>query len=206
VQPKLVEYSAAFRQSHPEEDKDPFKEPLDTEIVMRLGGGKQHGSYWLANNAISSSTTPTLREIRKAGSSSSSGIPIAPRRPTTYQQMEVSAVSFVVHSFHTPWLHIPCGCNIAGQVPGDDAGPAGGPGRGPPAELSGNGRAYQRQIADLAGFVKSKFPDEKELPPSLFAAPPLPVPAPVHAPVSILPFALPCAAILQVLITSLSFV
>jgi hypothetical protein len=32
---------------------------------------------------------------------------------------------------------------------------------------------YQRQIANLAGFVKSKFPDEQELPPSLFAAPPL---------------------------------
>jgi hypothetical protein len=53
--------------------------------------------------------------------------------------MEVSAVSFIVHSFQTPWLHIPCGCNIAGQGPGDDAGPAGGPGRGPPVELSGYG-------------------------------------------------------------------
>jgi hypothetical protein len=62
---------------------------------------------------------------------------------------------------------------------------------------------YQRQIADPARFVKSEFPDEQELPPSLFAAPPLPVPAPVHATVSILPFALACAAILQVLITSL---
>jgi hypothetical protein len=91
----------------------------------------------MANNAISPATTPTLREIRKAGSSSSSGIPIAPRRPSTYTQMEVSAVSFVVHSFHTPWLHIPCKCNIAGQVPGDDAGPA----SGPPAEPSGSGGA-----------------------------------------------------------------
>jgi hypothetical protein len=62
---------------------------------------------------------------------------------------------------------------------------------------------YQRQIADLAGFVKSKFSDEQELPPSLFAAPQLLVPHPVHALVSILPFALACAAILQVLITSL---
>jgi hypothetical protein len=62
---------------------------------------------------------------------------------------------------------------------------------------------YQRQIADLASFVKSKFPDEQELPPSLFVAPPLPVPAPVHTSVSILPFSLACAAILQVLITSL---
>jgi hypothetical protein len=45
VQPKLVEYSAAFRQSHPEEDKDPFNEPLDAEHVTSLGGGKQHSSY-----------------------------------------------------------------------------------------------------------------------------------------------------------------
>jgi hypothetical protein len=112
VQPKLVEYSAAFHQSHPKEDKDPFKEPLEAELVMRLGGGKQHGSYWMTNIAISPATTPTPREIRKAGSSSSSGIPIAPRRSSTYTQMELSVVSFVVHSFHTPWLHIPCWCNI----------------------------------------------------------------------------------------------
>jgi hypothetical protein len=26
--------------------------------------------------------------------------------------MELSVVSFIVHSFHTPWLHIPCWCNI----------------------------------------------------------------------------------------------
>jgi hypothetical protein len=51
-------------------------------------------------------------------------------------------------------------------------------------------------MADLAGFVKSKFSNEQELPPSLFAATPLPMLVPVHAPVSILPFALACAAIL----------
>jgi hypothetical protein len=90
IKPKLVEYSAAFRQSHLEEDKDPFKEPLDAELMMRLGGGKQHGSYWMANNTISSATTPTLREIRKAGSSSSSGIPIAPRQPSMYTQIKRS--------------------------------------------------------------------------------------------------------------------
>jgi hypothetical protein len=150
----------------------------------------------MANSAISPSTTPTLREIRKAGPSSSFGNPIVPRRPSTYQQMEVSAVSFVVHSFHTPWLHIPCGCNIAGHVPGDDAGPAGGQDAAHQQSLAAMAGHYQRQIADLAGFVKSKFPDEQELPPSLFAAPPLPVPPPVHTPVSILPFALACAAIL----------
>ena len=103
VHPKLVEYNAAFRQRHGD-DKDPTTEPLDPELVMRLGGGKQHGSYWMANSAIDPTTTPTLREIRKSNSSSSSGIPIAPRQPSTtqmYTQMEVSVVPFVVHTRST---------------------------------------------------------------------------------------------------------
>jgi hypothetical protein len=126
---------------------------------MRLGGGKQHGSYWMANIAISPTTTPTLREIRKAGSSSSSGIPIAPRRPSTYTQMEVSAVSFVVHSFHTPWLHIPCGCNIASQVLGDDAGRAGVPGRSSPAEPSGSGRALPASDSGPGQLCQVQIPE-----------------------------------------------
>lgn len=86
VQPNLAEYIAAFRRRHGE-DKDPTQEPLDTELMMRLGGGKQHGSYWMANSAIDPTTTPTLREIRRVGSSSSSDIPIAPRRPSTAQML-----------------------------------------------------------------------------------------------------------------------
>jgi hypothetical protein len=63
-------------------------------------------------------------------------------------------------------------------------------------------RHYQRQLADLTGYFCSQIPGTQE-PPLLFAPPPIPVPAPVQAPVSILLVALACAAILQVLITSL---
>jgi hypothetical protein len=78
VHPKLAEYTTAFRRCHGEE-KDPATEPLDTDLVMRLGGGKQHDQYWMANSAIDPSSAPMLREIRRGGSSSSSDIPIAPR-------------------------------------------------------------------------------------------------------------------------------
>lgn len=104
VHPKLAEYSSAFRQRHGE-DADPATEPLDTDLVMRLGAGKPHGAYWMANSAIDPSSVPTLREIRRGGSTgSSSDIPIAPRQPSSAQMMsqfQVSTVSFVVHLFHT---------------------------------------------------------------------------------------------------------
>jgi hypothetical protein len=44
VHPKLAEYTTTFRRHHGEE-KDPATEPLDTDHVVRLGGGKQHGQY-----------------------------------------------------------------------------------------------------------------------------------------------------------------
>ena len=103
VYPKIDAYRRAFRQRHGE-TSDPATEPLDTDLLMRLGPGKQHGSYMMANSAIDPSSAPTLREIRRGGSSSSSDIPIAPRQPSSAQmfsQFQVSAVSFVVHSFHT---------------------------------------------------------------------------------------------------------
>jgi hypothetical protein len=77
VHPKLTEYTTAFHRRHGE--KDPATEPLDTDLMVRLGGGKQHGLYWMANSAIDPSSAPTLREIRRGGSSSSSDIPIARR-------------------------------------------------------------------------------------------------------------------------------
>jgi hypothetical protein len=50
------------------------------DLMMRLGGGKQHGQYWMDNNAIDPSSATTLREIRRGRSSSD--IPIAPRQPS----------------------------------------------------------------------------------------------------------------------------
>jgi hypothetical protein len=82
VHPKLAEYTTVFRRRHGEE-KDPATEPLDTDLMVRLGGGKQHDQYWMANSAIDPSSAPTLREIQRGGSSSFSDIPIAPRQPSS---------------------------------------------------------------------------------------------------------------------------
>jgi hypothetical protein len=42
---------------------DPTIEDLDTEIVMRVRGGKKKGRNWIANGAIDSFYTPTLSQI-----------------------------------------------------------------------------------------------------------------------------------------------
>jgi hypothetical protein len=44
VHSKLTDYASATRKRH-EEDFDPTTQPLDTDLVMRLGGGKKHGRY-----------------------------------------------------------------------------------------------------------------------------------------------------------------
>jgi hypothetical protein len=44
VHSKLSEYSSAARTRHGE-DFDLASQPLDVDLVMRLGGGKQHGRY-----------------------------------------------------------------------------------------------------------------------------------------------------------------
>jgi hypothetical protein len=60
---------------------DPTTEDLDTEIVMRVGGGKKKGRYWIADGAIDSSSTPTLSQIRARSTSASPAI--RPRQGTS---------------------------------------------------------------------------------------------------------------------------
>ena len=57
---KMTEYTSHARARHGD-DFDPATEPLDIEILMRAGGGKQHGWYYMAHNAIDPTTVPTLR-------------------------------------------------------------------------------------------------------------------------------------------------
>jgi hypothetical protein len=44
VHSKLTDYASVTREQHGE-DFDPATQPLDTDLVMRLRGGKQHGRY-----------------------------------------------------------------------------------------------------------------------------------------------------------------
>jgi len=95
---KMSAYATAARTRYGD-DFDLTTEPLDTDLLMRMGGGKQHGRYMIAHSAINPATVPTLREVRQ-GSSSTSDVPIRPRQPSSVQQiaaMQVTTALSIVH-------------------------------------------------------------------------------------------------------------
>ena len=77
VHSKLSEYTLAAHERHGE-DFDPATQPLDTDLLMRLGGGKQHSRYWMADSTVDSASVPNLAEIRARSMSSS--LPIRSRQ------------------------------------------------------------------------------------------------------------------------------
>jgi len=42
---------------------DPATTPLSEEAIMRAGGGKKHGRYWLADSVVDTASTPTLSQL-----------------------------------------------------------------------------------------------------------------------------------------------
>jgi hypothetical protein len=59
VHSRLSQYTKMARTVHGPE-YDPSTKDLDGEVVMRVGGGKKHGWYWLGDGAIDTGATPTL--------------------------------------------------------------------------------------------------------------------------------------------------
>ena len=43
---------------------DPATAPLSGEAIMRAGGGKKHGRYWIANSLVDMASTPSLTQLR----------------------------------------------------------------------------------------------------------------------------------------------
>ena len=96
VHSRLSEYNSMASQVHGLEF-DPTTQPIDVEIVMRAGGGKKHGRYWIGDSLVDTASTPTLAQIRARSTSSSPAI--RPWPSTTEIQMaelKVISVSFVV--------------------------------------------------------------------------------------------------------------
>jgi hypothetical protein len=60
---RLYDYTAMAREVHGPE-YDPSTEQIGPDLLMRVGGGKRHGRYWIADRAIDSSSTPTLSQVR----------------------------------------------------------------------------------------------------------------------------------------------
>jgi hypothetical protein len=97
VHTRLSEYTSAARSVHGPE-YDTSTQDLDAEIVMRVGGGKKHGRYWMGNDVIDTASTPSLSQIRARSTSAS--VPIRPW-PSPAQHrvdaLEVIPILFVVH-------------------------------------------------------------------------------------------------------------
>jgi hypothetical protein len=81
---RLSEYTAMAHEVHGL-DYDPRTEDIDGDVLMRVGGGKRHGRYWIANEAIDSSSTPTLSQVRARSTSSS--LAIRPRYDNSHHQI-----------------------------------------------------------------------------------------------------------------------
>ena len=82
VHTRISEYTSAARSVHGPE-YDPSTEDFDAEIVMRVGGGKKHGRYWLGDGTLESGSVPSLSQIR---ASTPSGGPAIRQRPSPSQQ------------------------------------------------------------------------------------------------------------------------
>jgi hypothetical protein len=70
---RLSDYTSMAREVNGP-DFDPYTAPIDAEVVMRVGGGKKHGRYYIADSSINPATTPNLSQIRARSTSSSLAI------------------------------------------------------------------------------------------------------------------------------------
>ena len=65
---------------------DPATAPLSGEAIMRAGGGKKHGRYWLADSVVDTASTPNLSQLRARTIDSTP--PIRPRLETSVATMQ----------------------------------------------------------------------------------------------------------------------
>jgi hypothetical protein len=97
VHTRLSEYTSAARSVHGPE-YDPSTEDLDGEIVMRVGGHKKHGRFWLGNGVIDTASTPSLSQIRAWSMSSSPAIRLWPDTSQhRVDALQVIPVLFIVN-------------------------------------------------------------------------------------------------------------
>jgi hypothetical protein len=148
---------------------DPTTEDLDTEIVMRVGGGKKKGRYWIADGAIDSSSTPTLSQIRARSTSASPAI--RPRQDTSCHQIQalqvIPSLSVARWLLHTFCLHY---CNISVKTV-----------QGQLQEETRKRQELEQRMSALLTYMHAATGVPP--PPSLFAQPP--PPDPYSTPVSI---------------------
>jgi hypothetical protein len=65
-------------------DLDPRTEPLDGEVIMRIGHDKQHGRYFVGNSILDPTEVPSLPQVKARSTSSA---PPVQRRPTVAESL-----------------------------------------------------------------------------------------------------------------------
>jgi hypothetical protein len=110
VYSRLHDYTAMAREVHGPE-YDPSTEHIDPDVLMRVGGGKKHGWYWIADGAITRSPLPLCLRCEQGARARVQPYDSSQHR---IQQLEVSA-SLTRHSLsYIPslWVIITLACNI----------------------------------------------------------------------------------------------
>ena len=171
VHSRLSDYTSMAREVHGPEF-DPSTEDLDGEVVMRVGGGKKHGRYWIADGAIDSSSTPTLSQIRARSTSASPAI--QPRQNTSQYQIQALQVIpslFVLQLLlYTFSLYY---CNIWVKILQNQL-----------AEERRLREASDQRMRDILVYMQSLGTATGVAPPASLYAPP-PPPDPFSTPVSV---------------------
>jgi hypothetical protein len=113
IHSRLSDYTDMAREIYGPE-YDPSSHDFDGDIVMRVGGGKKHGRYWMGDSVIDSASTHTLAEIR---AQSTSQRPTIRPRPSVAQGrvnvLEVSFVCFIFHSSEHIVVYLDCNIVVA---------------------------------------------------------------------------------------------
>ena len=93
----LSEYNSMAREVHGPQF-DPSTEPIDAEVIMRVGRVKKHGRFWIGDSIINTDSTPILEQIRARSTSSSPTI-----RPWP-NIVEIQMAALKVILFHPSFL------------------------------------------------------------------------------------------------------
>lgn len=100
VKARLDGYTSMAKEVHGP-DFDPSEHDLDGEVVMRAGGGKKHGRFWIGDGTLDTATTPSLSQLRAQSTSSGPGIRPRPE-PTriAMNEIQVSSISFILDDLY----------------------------------------------------------------------------------------------------------
>jgi hypothetical protein len=109
IHSRFTTYAETGRQIHGPE-WDPIRAPFDGETVLRIGGGKKHGHYYMGDSLLDTTTTPTLAAVKAKDTGNAP--PICPRSSTALAEMErlkvISDLLIFTEFLHMFILH----CNI----------------------------------------------------------------------------------------------